>query len=290
MLARGPVLLRLARPRDQRGGRGRGHEPDADEVRARLRAQPRAAAPDRDRPRVEAAARHGRRLPGRGRRLHRRRQQLRGLRLPVPRRQADRQGQEAAGRGDRAGGCAEPDARRLRLRLRRHQHDDAAREDVHPRPRLHAGADPRRRPALPRHGEQHLRALPPQADRGARGAAARHLRGRRPLRAGRGHRAGAGGGARRPRRHRRGDPVPGGRARPRRSPSTSAATATSTWPRTSGTSPASSSTTSCRRRRSTGRSRSCRRSRTATALRGHRQRPCLRLGASPPSPTTTGWR
>ena len=65
---------------------------------------------------------------------------------------------------------AEPDAGRLRLRLRRHRDDGADREDVHARPRLHAGADPRRRAALPRDGEQHLRALPPQADRGARGA------------------------------------------------------------------------------------------------------------------------
>ena len=42
-------------------------------------------------------------------------------------------------------------------------------------------------------------------------AAARDLRGRSPLRPGRGHRPGAGGCARCPGRHRRGDPLPGGR-------------------------------------------------------------------------------
>ena len=46
----------------------------------------------------------------------------------------------------------QPDPRRVRLRLRGHRQDGAAREDAHARLRLHPGADPRRRPALPRHG------------------------------------------------------------------------------------------------------------------------------------------
>ena len=70
--------------------------------------------------------------------------------------------------------------------------------------------DPRGRPALPRHGEQHLRDLPSRADRGAGGPAARHLRGGGALRPGGGDRAGAGGGPRRPGGDRRGDPLPGG--------------------------------------------------------------------------------
>ena len=64
---------------------------------------------------------HGRRLPRRPDRLRRRRQQLRGLHLPVPAGQAHGQGAQPACRGDRADRDAEPDARRLRLRLRRHR-------------------------------------------------------------------------------------------------------------------------------------------------------------------------
>ena len=51
----------------------------------------------------------------------------------------------------RARGGAVTDPRRLHVRLRRHGEDDAAGQDAHPRPRLHPRADPRRRPALPRH-------------------------------------------------------------------------------------------------------------------------------------------
>ncbi|MCK7474025.1 MAG: hypothetical protein MZV49_12040 [Rhodopseudomonas palustris] len=47
------------------------------QIRARLGAEPRAAAPDRDRPGGDDAAGDGRRLSGRGGRLHRRRLQLR---------------------------------------------------------------------------------------------------------------------------------------------------------------------------------------------------------------------
>jgi len=95
--------------------------------------------------------------------------------------------------------------RRLHVRLRGHGADDAAREDAHARPRLHPGAHPRRRPALPRHvaaGE------PPEGarlDRGKERPSARELRGRGHLRARRGNPARAGADPRDPRRDRRGD-------------------------------------------------------------------------------------
>ena len=92
---RGPEVLGLARSGDQRGRRGRGHQQDAHQVLARLGAQPRADAPDGDRARDQEAAGDGRRLPRRAGRLHRRRQQLRGLHLPVPAGQAHRQGAQA---------------------------------------------------------------------------------------------------------------------------------------------------------------------------------------------------
>ena len=56
----GPELARLARHRHQRGRRGRRHA-RRHEVLARQRAQPRADAPDRHRPRGQEAAREGRR-------------------------------------------------------------------------------------------------------------------------------------------------------------------------------------------------------------------------------------
>ena len=80
---------------------------------------------------------------------------------------------EVPGHRGRAAGGAEPDPRRLRVRLRRHGAHGADREDVHARPRLHPRADPRRRPALPRHvaaGE------PAQAARGSSRRVAVHQR------------------------------------------------------------------------------------------------------------------
>ena len=67
-------------------------------------------------------------------------------------------GRKLRGEGDYRVIAVEPEAapsltqRRLRVRLRRHGAPDPAREDAHARPRLHPRADPRRRPALPRHG------------------------------------------------------------------------------------------------------------------------------------------
>ena len=79
---------RLARHRDLRGGRGRRGRPGL-QLRARLRAQPRAAAPDGDRAGGDRAARAGgRRDARRDRRLRRRRLELRRARVPVPARRA----------------------------------------------------------------------------------------------------------------------------------------------------------------------------------------------------------
>ena len=74
---------RLARDRDLRGGRGRRAGPGL-QLLARLRAQPRAAAPDRDRAGGDPADGAGGRGAGRDRRLRRRRLELRRARVPVP--------------------------------------------------------------------------------------------------------------------------------------------------------------------------------------------------------------
>ena len=63
VLADEPGLARVARHRDQRGGRGGGRV-RRDPVRARLGAQPRAPAPDGHRPGGAGAVRHGGRGPG----------------------------------------------------------------------------------------------------------------------------------------------------------------------------------------------------------------------------------
>ena len=65
-------------------------EPRRHQVRARLGAQPRAAAPDGHRAGGNGAVRDGKRLPRRGRRLHGRRFELRRHRVSVYRRAAPR--------------------------------------------------------------------------------------------------------------------------------------------------------------------------------------------------------
>ena len=89
----------------------------------------------------------------------------------------------------RAGGLPVADPGHLRLRLRRHRGHDAADEDAHARPRLRAGPDPRRRPALPRDEPADQPPLRAGPDRGGRQAADGVLRGRGPVRPHRGHRA-----------------------------------------------------------------------------------------------------
>ena len=89
---RRPGLARQPGHRDQRGGRG-GRRQRRDAVRAGQRAQPRADAPDGDRPGGDQAVRRGRgghARPDRG--LHRRRLQLRRAVLPVPAGEAGRAG------------------------------------------------------------------------------------------------------------------------------------------------------------------------------------------------------
>ena len=93
--------------------------------------------------------------PGRRRRLRRRGLELRRLRAPVRAQQPRRRQGDARRRG-RAGGGAEPDEGEVRLRLRRHGDDDAARQDAHARPLVHPGAGARGRPALPRDGADRL--------------------------------------------------------------------------------------------------------------------------------------
>ena len=124
---------------------------------ARLGAQPRLPAPDRDRPGGARAARDGRRVPRRGRRLRRRRLELRRARLPADP-PAPARGPRDPLRRRRAGRLPDADPRRLPLRLRRHRRADAADADVHARPRLRPAAGARRRPALPRRRAEPLRA------------------------------------------------------------------------------------------------------------------------------------
>ena len=79
---------RLARHRDLRGRRGRGAGPRL-QLLARLGAQPRAPAPDRDRAGGDPADGARGRRAGRGHRLRRRRLELRRARVPVPARRLD---------------------------------------------------------------------------------------------------------------------------------------------------------------------------------------------------------
>ena len=192
---------RLARDRDLRGGRGRRPGPGL-QLLARLGAQPRAPAPDRDRAGGDPADAAGGRGAGRDRRLRRRRLELRRPGVPVPAR-----GLEGALRGGRAGRVPDAHPRRLPLRLRRHRRADAADADVHARARLRAAARARRRPALPRRRADAVRAREGGQDRGARVQAERDVRGGRAVRPQRGHHPGARAGARDPRGDR------GGRAR-----------------------------------------------------------------------------
>ena len=82
--------------------------------------------------------------PGRDRRLHRRRLELRRLHAAVHRQEPHR-GEADARRRDRADSRSEPDEGEVRLRLRRHGDDDAADQDAHARSLVHPGARARRR-------------------------------------------------------------------------------------------------------------------------------------------------
>src|SRR3990172_3760070 len=90
--------------------------------------------------------------------------------FPFHRRKAAGEAQGAARARRRADGRSQPHQGHLRLRLRRHRDDHAPPQDAHPRSRLHPGADPRRRAALPRHGPLGVGAVRGQGHRGRRGA------------------------------------------------------------------------------------------------------------------------
>ena len=145
---RAPGLHRLARHRDQRGGRGR-RDPRGHELRARQRARPRAAAPVDHRargPEADGARGRGAR---RDRGLRGRRLELRGHRVPVHGREAPRDVDRPVPR-DRAGGLPDPHEGTVRLRLRRHRPDRADRSDVHAGARLRPGTRARGGSAVPR--------------------------------------------------------------------------------------------------------------------------------------------
>ena len=130
--------------------------------------------------------------------------------VPVHRPPASRRGgTTGSSRSSRGGAVADP--WRVHVRLRRHGRDGAAGQDAHARPQLRAAADPRRRAALPRHGAAGRSSSRRVVE--ARASARRDLRGRRPVRARRGHRAGARVEPRDPGGHRRGTRRRGGAAR-----------------------------------------------------------------------------
>ena len=123
--------------------------------------------------------------------LRRRRLELRRPHLPVRRPQAARRGElPDHRRGARGGPVADP--RRLRLRLRRYRPHGPDRQDAHARQRVHPRADPRRRAALPRHGAAGVAAQGARRHRRPERPPAGRVRGRRAVRADRGHPAGAG--------------------------------------------------------------------------------------------------
>ena len=105
-----------------------------------------------------------------------------GIAFPFLRENLAGKSQDAPRRG-RADGLPVAHQGSVRLRLRRRGADDAALQDVHAGPRLHAGRHPRRRPALPRHGAADQPRLRPRADRGRGRAADQGLRGGAAVRA-----------------------------------------------------------------------------------------------------------
>ena len=150
-LAEDPDSTRLARHRHQRGRRGRGHA-RGHEVLAGQRAQPRPAAPDRHRPGGDQADGDGRAST----RTSSSAARAAARTSPGSCSRSCRSGSTGAPQDPlprrRAGILPEPDEGRIPLRLRRHRRPDAADEDVHARPHVHAAGHPRRRAALPRHG------------------------------------------------------------------------------------------------------------------------------------------
>ena len=90
----GSRVAGLARDRDLGGGRGAATSGGGTKYCARLGAEPRPHAPDGHRARGARAARDGGRVPGRPRRLHRRRLELRRLRAALRPEQPHRPGKK----------------------------------------------------------------------------------------------------------------------------------------------------------------------------------------------------
>ena len=124
-------------------------DPEAANYSLGSRAQPRAHAPDRDRPRGQGAACDAGEEPGRRHRLRRGRLELRRHLVPVPaatrsRRRRDRDHRRRAGLVPDADTAASTPTTTAT-----HRHG-AARGHAHAGTRLHASGHPRRRPALSR--------------------------------------------------------------------------------------------------------------------------------------------
>ena len=166
VLAETPDNTGLAGHRDQRGGRGRRDPRRTRSTRSGSVLRLRAAAPDGHRPGGDRADGDGRRGARRDHRLRRRRLELRRADVPVPRPEAARR--RAVPRII----AVEPEAAPSLTRgvyaydFGDTAQDGAAREDAHARPRLHPGADPRRRAPLPRHVAARVAAQGPRRHRG----------------------------------------------------------------------------------------------------------------------------
>ena len=107
--------------------------------------------------------------------------------------------------------CPSLHARQVRLRFLRYRPRYAAGPHVHARQRLHARAQPRRRPALPRHEPDPLQAVPRRLYGGGFRQADRRIRRSGSVCQGGDHSSGAGVQPRHPRRNRRSAQVQGDR-------------------------------------------------------------------------------
>ena len=198
---------RLARMRDFRGRRS-GREDARLPLCPRFGFKSGPPAPVDHRPRGARGVQKARREARRDHRLRRRRLESRRTHRAVHGREAARRG-GLPHRRRRARELPVVHARQVRLRLLRHGTHLPACEDVHARRRLHPVAEPRRRPSLPWHELDSLRALRPEAHGGGEREADRRVRGRPAVRARRGNSPRARVEPRDSRRDRRGAQVQG---------------------------------------------------------------------------------
>ena len=144
ILTRDPAMQRLAGHGHIGSHRTGAHDATL-QVRAGLGDEPRGTAPDHYRPRGGKADGDGRRISRQGDSLLRRWFELLGHRFPLHAPQPTGRPDDGVHRR-RTGLVPETDARQVRIRLRRRERLHALAADVHPRPQLHAGQHPRRRP------------------------------------------------------------------------------------------------------------------------------------------------